>query len=134
MTTHQSEPRPALIGLETHGDRFYIYGDAARRDVRPHPVGPPRVIEGMPLGTPYSAQVERLTLKAPAGANAFVLGPPLPSLADPECEYALVVQYCVIPDEDARGAAAVSNVEWAITGFAYKDGRLGWIKKEAVGA
>jgi hypothetical protein len=119
-----------LVGLEVEHDTFFAYGDDAKQRTHPCPIGPPRVIEGMPFETPYSAQVEMLTRQAPDGANAFVLGPPLPSLGDTDTEYALVVQFCVIPTQDAARAESLPKPEWAITGFVHEDGLLGWIRAD----
>ncbi len=131
MTARTLTPRRTLLGLDWRHDHFYLVGDPEERPVYPTPIGAPKVIEGMPFGTPYSEQVVVFTEQAPAGATAFILGPPLPvSVGDPGREYAVIAQFCMIDEDVLERARTLPLPDWAITGFVYQDGRLGWVRQE----
>lgn len=127
----QSTPR-TLAGLETEQGAFYLYGDPEKRPILPRMIGPPKVIEGVPFGTLYSAQARAFTRQAPPAANAFVLGAPVPSPGPKDTEYCAIVQFCAISADDYARSSALPKREWGIKGMVYENRQYVWIRMEAV--
>jgi hypothetical protein len=128
MKAHRTIAPQVLVELGTEPGLFYFYGDAEKRPVEPRVIGPPKVIEGMPFCTMYSDQVRMLGAQAQPGANAFVLGAPMPSVTGiKDAEYSVVVQFCAVTPEEHTRAVALPKREWGVKGMVVQGGRLGWV-------
>ena len=91
-------------------------GDPEEQAISAEPVGRPRIITDIDVGSRHSDNIDVYAQHVRRGANAFMLGTHMPSQSS-QSKYSVAIQYYRVSDSDWQRAESLEKTDRVFRGF-----------------